>query len=171
MISRNTIIRSVELLVNISIIVVACLLATVLVRNYLLAKPSYVTETNERSEVQAKLSIPGVEFSSTRRTLILALSTTCHFCSESAPFYKQLAKNAKNMRVIAVIPQELSEGRDYLKGLSVTVDEVRQVSLDTIGVNGTPTLMLLDSSGVVTKRWVGKLTAEGQRDVMDALAE
>jgi len=49
------------------------------------------------------------------------------------------------------------------------VDQVRQVSLGTIGVRGTPTILLVDGKGVVTKLWTGKLQAQAEDEVLAAL--
>jgi hypothetical protein len=43
--------------------------------------------------------------------------------------------------------------------------EVVQSRLDSIGVSGTPTLLLVDSNGKVQQAWVGKLDDQGQRQV------
>jgi hypothetical protein len=51
----------------------------------------------------------------------------------------------------------------------VTVDEVRQDSLDSIGVTGTPTLILVNREGAVDGVWVGKLPPEGETEVLGRL--
>lgn len=84
----------------------------------------------------------------------MVLSNTCRFCTESADFYKKLAQErAKHLdaRIIAVLPQDVEAGRTYLNKLGEVVDEVRQSSLDAIGVRATPTLILVDDKGVVTE--------------------
>jgi len=63
----------------------------------------------------------------------------------------------------------VEEGRKYLERLGVSVDEVRQLSLDQIGVTGTPSLLLVDASGVVKNFWVGRLAPDLEATVMDAL--
>jgi hypothetical protein len=42
-------------------------------------------------------------------------------------------------------------------------------SLDTIEVNSTPTLLLVDAQGKVEKAWVGKLDDADQKQVQSAL--
>jgi len=117
-----------------------------------------------------KLSISDTQFATSGQTLILAISSTCHFCSESAPFYKKLAQKRGNIRLVAVLPQPVADGQKYLSKLGVSVDEVRQLPLDKIGVQGTPTLILLDASGIVRNSWVGFLPPEAELDVLNALA-
>lgn len=43
------------------------------------------------------------------------------------------------------------------------------MSLNKLGVQGTPTLLLLDDSGTVLQTWVGKLTPEREQAVLSAL--
>ena len=100
----------------------------------------------------------------------MAPSDTCRFCTESAEFYKKLAQErAKHddVRIIAVLPQDVSAGQAYLNKLGVSVDEVRQSPLDSVGVKGTPTLILFDDKGVVTASWVGKLPPDKENEVLN----
>lgn len=102
--------------------------------------------------------------------MLLALSKGCHFCSESAPFYRKLAEQASgrtDLRLIAVFPRETTnEARDYLDELGVSVSEIRQVTLDAIGARGTPTLVLADGGGRVVDSWTGRLTDEKEGELL-----
>ncbi len=71
--------------------------------------------------------------------------------------------------MIAVLPQPIAAGTEYLKQHEVSVDEVTQSQLDTLNVNGTPTLLLIDKSGVVKNSWFGKLSPDQQSDVLNNL--
>jgi hypothetical protein len=119
-----------------------------------------------------KLPLPGVDWDRNQRTLVLALQTTCHFCSDSRSFYQTLVRErAKfgNTRFVAVLPQTVEESRSYLNELGVSVDDIRQGSLSGIGVRGTPTLLLVDRSGVVSQVWAGRLQKSGEEEVLDRL--
>ena len=54
--------------------------------------------------------------------------------------------------------RSLEESRNYLNKLGVSVSDVVQSSLRSVGVSGTPTLLLVDNEGSVTGSWVGKLS-------------
>jgi hypothetical protein len=71
--------------------------------------------------------------------------------------------------LIAVLPQPVDESRKYLKELGVVVDEVKQFRLDSMGVEGTPTLLMANSSGKVVDSWRGRLSAEKEADVLNRL--
>jgi thiol-disulfide isomerase/thioredoxin len=164
--------KKIELLANLAIIVVAVLLCVILVRSYLFS--SFPTTNNSATYKSptltgSKINLPAINRGNSGDTLLLVLSTTCHFCTESMPFYQQLAKERGDVRMIAVLPQPIAAGTEYLKQHEVSVDEVTQSQLDTLNVNGTPTLLLIDKSGVVKNSWFGKLSPDQQSDVLNNL--
>jgi|SoiMethySBSTD1v2_1073268.scaffolds.fasta_scaffold03486_5 redoxin len=162
--------KTIEVTTNIAIITVAILLGIVLVKNYLLAGPKPDPGVPPTVPVGTKMSLQDVNWGAKKQTLLMALSDTCRFCTESADFYKKLAQErAKHddLRLIAVLPQDVSAGQAYLNKLGVAVDEIRQSPLDDVGVKATPTLILVDDKGVVTASWVGKLPPEKESEVMN----
>lgn len=163
--------RRVELLANVSIIAVAFLLSVVLIKNYI--PLNYMSVVNPSTiATGTKLPMPEIDWSKSPRTMLVVLQKGCHFCSESAQFYQKLAKLAsanKNVRVIAVLPQSPVEGKAYLDALGVPISEVKQASLNTINVRGTPTLILTNDIGVITNLWVGKLSADKESEVLSQL--
>jgi thioredoxin-related protein len=169
--------RKTELATNLAIMVVAALLCVVLVKNYLIPKSASTTEsiaTNKQNQFQAgaKISVAGIDWTQNGQMLLLVLSTTCHFCSESAPFYQQLIKECGgNIRIVAVLPQSVSAGKDYLSRFGISVDDVMQVQFNSLGVRGTPTLIMVDSNGVVTDSWAGKLPNTEEAKVLDRVRQ
>jgi hypothetical protein len=122
--------------------------------------------------IAQKLSLPGVDWNKNGRTLILALQAGCHFCTESAPFYKRLVHERArfgNTKLVAVLPESIEQSKEYLRKLDVRIDDVLQGSLIRIGIAGTPTLLLVNSSGTVTEAWTGKLDDSGQEAVLAQL--
>ena len=156
---------------NIATIVVSVLLSVVLIKVFLLPQPGRPPMT-ARSLVglSVKQSLPGVDWAKNKRTLVLALSTQCHFCTDSAPYFQRIQKEAaKNVKMVAVLPQPADDGRKYLEGAGVPVDDVTQAQLSTIGVTGTPTLLLVDSTGKVANVWQGKLQPDQEAGVLAVL--
>jgi hypothetical protein len=145
------------------------------VTGWVVASPtpaSNIVRTPVTDPIGHKLSIPGVDWIRNQRTLVLALQTTCHFCSESGPFYQELVRERGkfgNTRILAVLPQTVGESSAYLRTLGVAVDDVKQYTLSEIGVKGTPTLLLVDSEGVVTEAWTGRLQSLAEREVFGRL--
>jgi hypothetical protein len=173
----------IRLIADAAIIVAATLFSVVLVKNYLLQKPQLVdaaefakaaaASKRSASENQippgAKISLPGVDWAKNGQTLLLAVSDKCHFCSESGPFYQRLAEQHRKGRLVAVLPQPVDQGKTYLDKLNVAVDDIRQAPLTTMGVRGTPSLVLVDKAGTVVKSWVGKLPANKEEEVLASL--
>jgi hypothetical protein len=117
-----------------------------------------------------KSRVPGVDWRKNGRTLVLAISTECHFCKDSTPFYRKLEEQVgKDLKTVAVLPQPVAEAEQYLNGEGVHVDQVEQAAMAGIGVKGTPTMLLVNSAGVVTKVWVGKIQPEREQEVLAAL--
>jgi thiol-disulfide isomerase/thioredoxin len=164
---NSRLVRGIETSANVAIILAAVLLATVLVKQHLLdGTRTQASSPQPGVAVGAQLTTPDVDWSGNKRTLLLVLSTTCHFCSESAPLYQRLVKES-GVRPIAVVPQSVAEGRLYLNRLGVPVGDVRQLSLDSIGVSGTPTLLLVDDAGHVSGKWVGKLDPDREAELLE----
>ncbi|HEY0084050.1 MAG TPA: hypothetical protein VGB61_14830 [Pyrinomonadaceae bacterium] len=167
--------KKIELLANVSIIIAALLLVTVLIKRNLPQSPQSAAAASPpafRIQPGTKIQLPDVDWGRNGQTLLLALSEGCRFCSESAGFYQRLAGEKgmpDNPRLVAVLPQEVSRGQAYLNNLGVAVDDVKQSTLGAIGVSGTPTLILVDSAGIVQESWVGKLPPEREAEVLRRL--
>jgi thiol-disulfide isomerase/thioredoxin len=169
--------KKIEIAANIAIIIVATLLCGVLIKKHIISPPTPPANAliaNNQFQLQAgtKLSLPGIDWQKNSQTLLLVLSTTCHFCSESAPFYQQLVKELDgNTHVVAVLPQSVSDSRGYLNRLGVAVDDIQQAEMSSLGVRGTPTLILANDKGVVMDSWVGKLPNDEQAKLINRVRQ
>lgn len=164
--------QRVELVANLCIIVVAALLAVVVAQKYVFNSSAAPGEPAEsRPAVGGKINLPGVDWSRKPKTLVMVLQKGCHFCSESAPFYKRLSESVrdKGVQLVVVLPNVSEESAPYLDGLGLSGVEVKQMSLNELQVGGTPTLILLDGKGEVTRYWVGKLPSEKEKEVLEQL--
>jgi hypothetical protein len=124
------------------------------------------------SLVGERAALGGIDWAKSGQTLVIALKDGCHFCAESAEFYRQLDKDGavrKKTRFVAALPGSIPDSQVYLNRENVNVDEIRQTDLRLIGVRGTPTLLLVNSEGLITQTWVGKLSAERESEVISAL--
>lgn len=179
-------IRKLEVLTNLAVLITSVVLCSVLVKKYFFStsKQEARTETvaaklpdpniQQRQSIPAgtRISLPGIDWNKSNRTVVLALSTTCHFCSESAPFYQKLEQQrTSNVRLVAVLPQPIDDGRNYLNKLGVSVDQIVQAPLSSLGVRGTPTLILLDHNGAVIDSWIGKLADTEDAKVISRVRE
>lgn len=165
---------SVETLANVSIILVAVLLSIVLVRNYLLKpiQPSQVAAMRAPSLKGEKLQLQNANWDKASQTLVFALQKGCKFCSDSSSFYKKITNDDKirsKTHLLAIFPHSVDLGRQYLTELSLPIEDLRQEKLANLKVSGTPALMLVDSNGVVTESWMGKLSPEKENEILSKL--
>lgn len=164
--------QRIELVANICIILAAVMLAVVISQKYIF-NSSATPDQSARVQpaVGAKINLPGIDWSSQPKTLVMALQKGCHFCSESAPFYKRLSESVRNkgVKLVVVLPTVSEESAAYLDELGLSGVEVKEMSLKDLQVGGTPTLILLDGKGEVTRYWVGKLPSEKETEVLEQL--
>ena len=109
------------------------------------------------------------------RTLVLALRNGCRFCEESIPFYRKLAELEKSNQIdahlIAVFPDDLAAVRQLVETQQLAIEALPGIELSQVKVEGTPTLILVDRQGQVSKVWIGELAAAGQADVVAAISK
>lgn len=120
------------------------------------------------------LALPlSYDFASKERTLILALQEGCSYCEESMPFYRELSAivtpDCSDVGIVAALPHPRLASDSLLARYGLDLPRLTDVSLESLGVPGTPTLMLVDPSGKVLDVWVGRLSREREREVMAAL--
>ena len=165
--------KRVEFVANIAIILVALSLVVVLAKRFVFnaRNENQATDTIQ-SNVGAKVSQPDIDWSKSNKNLVLMLSDSCRYCTESAPFYKRLVQERRQrgtFRLTAVLPQPVSDGQKYLNGLGVDIDEIKQLSAGAIRIRGTPTILLVDRAGVVTEEWLGKLPPDKENEILSRL--
>jgi hypothetical protein len=161
--------KRLETVANISVIIAAIVLVAFLGQQEWIRHNS-PSMAAARSLEGKTVHLPGVQVAAQSRTLVIAISTQCHFCRDSEPFYKELAeKSASRVKLVAVLPQPQSEAEEYVRHAIAPSIQVVSTPLDSLGVMSTPTLLLIDSSGRVQKAWVGKLDGPAQQQVQSLL--
>lgn len=170
-ISMSKIHQKIELIANILIIVAVIGIGGILIQKYFFAVP-----TNQQVRVQptvgAEVNLSNVNWEQQPKTLVLVLQTGCHFCNESAPFYKRIIESVqnKNVKLIAVFPTDSEKSKIHLNDLGINNIEVRRSSLEGLQVSGTPTLILVNEKGKVMDYWVGKLSPTKEDEVINKLS-
>lgn len=161
--------RLLDRIASVAVIVAVAVFLAIVVRGGYLKEAEQPVDT-QKSVVGTLIQLPGVQYPPQRDTLILGISATCHFCQESVPFYKQLlAKTHGRVNVIAVMPQPQKEAEAFLKAEGLSCDQVVSAQPSASGIRGTPTLLLVDSTGKVKSAWVGKLSDSAQQEVASAV--
>lgn len=103
----------------------------------------------------SELRVPGIDWSSAPRHLVLLLSDECPACNAGTPFYATLAGEAVRLepRVpVTVLSQRPDENvRSWLQTKGVAVDRILHV--DRLGRHGfreVPAILIVDSGGRIT---------------------
>lgn len=167
--------KKIELIANVAIIISAVLLVALAANRFFFSpssSPGDQAAARQSVKVGDRVNLPDFNWAQSERTLLLVLSTNCHFCTESAPFYQRLAQEKTRRggtRLVAVLPQDDAESRKYLSDNGVSVDEIRRASPGEVQVGGTPTLILADQTGAVIASWIGKLPPDKEAEVLSRL--
>jgi ribosomal protein L20A (L18A) len=166
----------VEIGANLAIIICCVLLGIILVKRYLGPGPSQPSSLSQASQRTApaplkgkRLALSDIDWAKNEQTFVVFLQKGCRFCEESAPFYQRLVKELASQtrtQMIAALPYSIDEGKQYLKDEKLDISEVKQVAPQSVGIKGTPTLLLVDSSGMVLDEWVGKPSAEAEERII-----
>jgi thiol-disulfide isomerase/thioredoxin len=155
---------------NVAIIIAVVVFLVVVGREQLAHRTA--APTTAKDFIGRTIKLPaGTQLTEGRESFVMAISTTCHFCSASLPFYKELAAKANGrLDVIAVLPQPQQEAEKYLRDASVQATKVVSARLDSLGVAATPTLLLIDAHGTVRNAWIGLLDGGSQREVLSHIS-
>jgi thioredoxin-related protein len=162
--------RRVEIAAYCAIILLSLFTCAVLAKRFFLN--DNLASRELKIQPGTKISLPNEDWGQSDKTLLFVLSETCIYCSESAPFYQKILSEGgaqKKVRFIAILPQSAEVSAAYLNKLGLSVDEIKQASPSSIGVRGTPTLILLSRQGTVIESWRGKLSAEEESSVLEHL--
>jgi thiol-disulfide isomerase/thioredoxin len=159
-----------EALANVTVIVVALAVGFVALRGKIAAPhiPRSVAAGDRLGQV------PGLDLSRNRRTLVLALDSSCHFCRDSAPFYQRLAqaqpRGSDDVEIVALFPNEAEAVRQLMKDEGLAFRSVSAVPVEKLGITGFPTLLLVGRDGRVERTWLGLLTPREELEVINAVS-
>ena len=153
---QNNFKANIELGAQIAIAIAVIVVSGVIVKRNLFqrqANPANLPRINAGE----RLDVPNVDWAQNNKTLVLFLNKDCHYCTSSAPFYRQLIEEAlkRNVKSLAILPNSIEEAKAYLRSIELPIDDVRSGPLSSYKVLGTPTLLFVDSDGIVRKVWFG----------------
>ena len=161
-----------ETATHVFLIALCCLAGGLLIEQRFFSQPDAGAPA-PASVVGREIRLPGADWQSAPVSVLLQISSTCHFCNDSMPFYRQLmaARQASPAKVpvivasadaVAVIEQHLADEK-------LSVDKVLHSRLEGFGVV-TPTVYIVDSKGMVERVFVGELDSAGQKELLSIVA-
>jgi len=152
---------------HISVIALCCLAGGLLIEQRFFSSDS--GENPSRELIGREVKLPGADWQAAPLSVLLQLSTTCDFCNESMPFYKQLMATrqaqAAKVPVIVVSRDAVDVMRKHLEDQQVSVDKVLHSRMESLGTI-TPTIYLVDSRGTVRRAFVGELDSSGEKELL-----
>lgn len=165
--------RKLETATNVAVLIAATLVASYFV--LLLIGRFKSTDPPYRAAAGTRLALPeAYDFEAHERTLILVIQDDCTYCEDSMPFYREIALEVgggcPELGLVAVLPNTPETAETLLRENSVKVPWVANISLDWLGVTGTPTLLLVDRHGTLLDFWVGELSADLEKEVLGSIS-
>lgn len=162
-----------EVATNIAVLLVALAVLGTFAWNYFGRTPAPQLQTGFQKG-QTFAQVPGVSYESSPQTLLIAMSTNCHYCTESLPFYKQLVEaqraNGQATHIVAVFPNPEAEVRQYVQQNNLDLKTIAGVDFGALNISGTPTAILIDENGKVRDFWIGRLPQEQEQQVIQAVS-
>lgn len=157
-----------DVIVNVAILV-TCIVASVLMLERYQAEQSPAPD-RQPFKLGAQIdNVSQAAYATSPYTLLMFVRSSCHFCTASMPFYKTLTVHnspLNKLRFVVADSEPSQMARAYLAAHEVRVDDVTPGPSDV----PTPTLILVDKSGVIRAFWVGQLNDSGEREVKATLA-
>lgn len=161
-----------EVVTNIAVLLVAAVFLGNFAWNYAHRQPAQQLRPG-LAKGKSFAPLHGVDYSHAPQTLLIAMNTECGYCKESIPFYQQLVSNRteqnKNTKLIAIFPEGQDAVQQYLEENQLEIESISSADFKALNLAGTPTMVLLDSSGKVIDFWVGKIPKEAEPQVRQAL--
>ncbi len=147
------------------VIAVAILLVAGLVvkRTFFPEQVNLTIEQQAQKLLGTRINVPGADWAQNKKSLVFFLKKDCVYCNAIAPAYRELISDAQklNVKLIAILPNSVEEGRQYVHTLGLSIEDVQTGSLSSYKIPGTPSVLMVDGEGTVRGVWIG---AEPGRD-------
>lgn len=166
--------RRLNTVVNIGTIGAACLIVAVAVfRNSTMVRRGTSAPGTRVRGIEKQL------LTRSDRTLLLVVKESCPYCAASMPLYRDLVRrraqvSASSLRVVAVLlgQRDPAAAARYLERQRLSVDEIVVLSAKPqkdFGVDKTPTVILVDRTGTIREKWVGRLSASAEESLVRSI--
>jgi hypothetical protein len=169
--SGGTVISKLERTTHICLIALSIIAAGLLLERRFTPASGGTAPVNGTGLLGKHLDAPGLDWKRAKLNAVLLLSTKCHFCKDSMPFYGRLADEKRRRQdkcALVVLSREPSESvKSFLSSQRVFVDGVYQFSPDDPQLRATPELLLVDSNGAIQRSYIGRLSRAQEEEVLD----
>jgi thioredoxin-related protein len=149
-------------ILNVGIVIASVLLVLALHQRYQLASRG----SNKT------ISLNGVDFSQSKKTLLLFFQRDCDICRGGVPVYRSLLGNfpvSTSVQFVFITPDAPDVAKSFLGEVGISSVTILEETPGMLGVRSTPTLILVDSDAAVRGFWVGQLSPQGEAEIRKAL--
>jgi len=166
-----------EAAVNIAVLVMSVTVVYAVVQRFVV--PTYFrgqSTSGYRAGDVLTGSLGELPLSPSRLSALLIVSKHCNYCTDSAPFYRTLLASHAHapggtFQTIIIGGTGLEDAKAFATTNRLLADHILAMPKDAWArVSGTPTLLLVDSSGRVVGSWTGKLSSRGEHQVVDIIS-
>jgi rhodanese-related sulfurtransferase/thioredoxin-related protein len=167
--------KIISILLNIAIAAAACLLIWFLLdrsRSARLPEQVLGSARVERAKVGVSIPLSGINWSRSKKTLLIILKRDCQFCEKSIGFYKTLTDQISgrdDVKTVLIFPLTDADVESYLKSNKLDNLDLHKVNFTStlipFGIDSAPTLIVADEKGIISRIWVGQLSEAYERDV------
>lgn len=156
---------------NVAILVVATVTIGIWIHHFYLRPEPAAGPVGAYAPGETFPEIPNVEIRGAERSLVLFLSSTCRFCTDSMPFYQQLVSRRDSarspVRIIALAREASETFETYLRAHRLTVDQVIALAPTAHPkLRLTPTILELDSHRVIQRAWTGAVSEQAAAQIL-----
>ena len=115
--------------------------------------------------------VRGADWQSSKLSMVVFLSSSCHFCEASVPFYSRLLSDhrrgdRRTVPVVAVSAEPKEDLGRHFTAEHLDFDQIYQIPLPNDLLRGTPTLMVVDEYGIIRRAVVGQLPPSREEEFL-----
>jgi len=156
---RDSVRRNVEFVAQIVVAIAVVVVAGLVIKRLIFVQKPTVSNV-PRISAGERLNLPDVDWKQNRKTLVFFLNKDCHYCTTSAPFYRELTDEAskQNVRLLAILPNSAEDAKAYVESIKLPIDDIHTSPLSPHKIPGTPTVLFVNSSGTVEGVWFGDVS-------------
>ena len=108
------------------------------------------------------------------QTLVIVIDPTGYDSNESARFYRELIDvigKDKTTGVRAIFREDKGAAEEYMTRNQVWMDSVSSVNFGAKNIDAMSAIILLDADGKILNFWLGRLSNDDERQVINAISE
>lgn len=122
--------------------------------------------------VGERLTVSGAEVGRSASSLLIVTSPSCQFCVSSAAFHRRLVEASQKSAIpVWIVVPTSGSARRFLSTFGLQNARTitwRDLSRRFLGV---PSVVLVDSNGVIRRIWVGELRPQDESEVLAAVRD